>query len=286
MALSSSKQTRTFTASGAVASGSLPSASCGRSAGMDSTASAPEDALSAAADAALVTRDSVRTEEMLSSSKTLEMALPLVYHSGALLHSLPQSKAVRPAPEHPRPGWNSNRGSSGRTVPRPAVPEWAAGPPAAASRCPDRRPPARPRGRGQRRIDEAELSGRTYLGEGFQHHRCRGKAPLRGGGSAVLNGHGHRTLALPLEGKAGERSVGAGVSGSLSLGRKAQPASSAAAKMRQSAVRIRFIVMFLMGLLVTEIAQLVVVHQCKVGLAPVEGHLLAGLGIKLEGLVG
>ena len=37
--------------------------------------------VSAAADAALVTRDSVRTEEMLSSSKTLEMALPLVYHS-------------------------------------------------------------------------------------------------------------------------------------------------------------------------------------------------------------
>ena len=64
---------------------------------MDSTASAPEDALSAAADAALVTRDPVRTEEMLSSSKTLEMASPLVYHSGALLHSLPQSKAVRPA---------------------------------------------------------------------------------------------------------------------------------------------------------------------------------------------
>ena len=64
---------------------------------MDSTASAPEDALSAAADAALVTRDSVRAEEMLSSSSALEMALPLVYHSGALLHSLPQSKAVRPA---------------------------------------------------------------------------------------------------------------------------------------------------------------------------------------------
>ena len=53
--------------------------------------------VSAAADAALVTRDSVRTEEMLSSSKTLEMASQLVYHSGALLHSLPQSKAVRPA---------------------------------------------------------------------------------------------------------------------------------------------------------------------------------------------
>ena len=28
------------------------------------------------------------------------------------------------------------------------------------------------RGRGQRRIDEAELSGRTYLGEGFQHHHA------------------------------------------------------------------------------------------------------------------
>ena len=41
-----------------------------------------------------------------------------------------------------------------------------------------------------------------------------------------------------------------------------------------------------MGLLVTEIAQLVVVHQCKVGLAPVEGHLLAGLGVKLEGVGG
>ena len=66
------------------------------------------------------------------------------------------------------------------------------------------------RGRGQRRIDEAELSGRTYLGEGFQHHRRRGKAPLSGGGSAVLNGHGHRTLALPLEGKAGERVGGGG----------------------------------------------------------------------------
>ena len=66
------------------------------------------------------------------------------------------------------------------------------------------------RGRGQRRIDEAELSGRTHLGEGFQHHRRRGKAPLSGGGSAVLNGHGHRTLALPLEGKAGERVGGSG----------------------------------------------------------------------------
>ena len=87
-------------------------------------------------------------------------------------------------------------------------------------------------------------------------------------------------------GKAGERVGGGGRSGSLSLGRKAQPASSAAAKMRQSAVRMRFIVMFLMGLLVTEIAQLVVVHQCKVGLAPVEGHLLAGLGVKLEGVGG
>ena len=81
-------------------------------------------------------------------------------------------------------------------------------------------------------------------------------------------------------------SVGAGVSGSLSLGRKAQPASSAAAKMRQSAVRMRFIVMSLMGLLAAEIAQLVVVHQCKVGLAPVEGHLFAGLGVKLEGVGG
>ena len=68
------------------------------------------------------------------------------------------------------------------------------------------------------------------------------RPPLSGGGSAVLNGHGHRTLALPLEGKAGER-VGGGRAfpASLSLGRKAQPASSAAAKMRQSAVRIRFI---------------------------------------------
>ena len=34
---------------------------------------------------------------MLSASSTLETALPLVYHSGALLHSLPQSNAVRPA---------------------------------------------------------------------------------------------------------------------------------------------------------------------------------------------
>ena len=41
-----------------------------------------------------------------------------------------------------------------------------------------------------------------------------------------------------------------------------------------------------MGLLAAEIAQLVVVHQCKVGLAPVEGHLLAGLGVKLEGIGG
>ena len=57
----------------------------------------PEEALAAAADAALVTRDSVRTAEMLSASSTLETALPLVYHSGALLHSLPQSNAVRPA---------------------------------------------------------------------------------------------------------------------------------------------------------------------------------------------
>ena len=84
-------------ASGAVASGSLPSSSCGRSAGTVSTASDPEEALAAAADAALVTRDSVRTAEMLSASSTLETALPLVYHSGALLHSLPQSNAVRPA---------------------------------------------------------------------------------------------------------------------------------------------------------------------------------------------
>ena len=41
-----------------------------------------------------------------------------------------------------------------------------------------------------------------------------------------------------------------------------------------------------MGLLAAEIAQLVVVHQCKVGLAPIEGHLLAGFGVKLEGVGG
>ncbi len=40
------------------------------------------------------------------------------------------------------------------------------------------------------------------------------------------------------------------------------------------------------GLLAAEIAQLVVVHQCKVGLAPIEGHLLAGFGVKLEGVGG
>ena len=41
-------------------------------------------------------------------------------------------------------------------------------------------------------------------------------------------------------------SADAKASGSLSLGRKAQPASSAAAKMRQSAVRMRFIIVSLM----------------------------------------
>lgn len=132
---------------------------------MDSTASAPEDALSAAADAALVTRDSVRTEEMLSSSKTLEMASPLVYHSGALLHSLPQSKAVRPAPEHPRP--------DGIVIEEVLV-ELSPAPLHRNGLLTHQKPPVdvltgghRPdlRGRGQRRIDKAELSGRAHLGE-------------------------------------------------------------------------------------------------------------------------
>ena len=102
MALSSSKQTRTFTASGAVASGSLPSASCGRSAGMDSTASAPEDALSAAQMAALRHPGSVRTEEMLSSSKTLEMASPLVLPQRCVAPLTAAVEGSAPGfPEHP-----------------------------------------------------------------------------------------------------------------------------------------------------------------------------------------
>ena len=68
----------------------------GSRAGMARGVSSPE-ALSAAAEAAVVTRDSVSVEEMFSVSSALERALPLVYHSGALLHSLPQSNAVRPA---------------------------------------------------------------------------------------------------------------------------------------------------------------------------------------------
>ena len=58
--------------------------------------SSPE-ALSAAAEAAVVTRDSVSVEEMFSVSSALERALPLVYQRGALLHPAGQEKALRPA---------------------------------------------------------------------------------------------------------------------------------------------------------------------------------------------
>ena len=55
--------------------------------------SSPE-ALSAAAEAAVVTRDSVSVEEMFSVSSALERALPLVYQRGALLHPAGQEKAL------------------------------------------------------------------------------------------------------------------------------------------------------------------------------------------------
>lgn len=85
-----------MTASGAVASGTLFSMLWGSRAGMVRGVSSPE-ALSAAAEAAVVTRDSVSVEEMFSVSSALERALPLVYQRGALLHPAGQEKALRPA---------------------------------------------------------------------------------------------------------------------------------------------------------------------------------------------
>ena len=67
----------------------------GSRAGMVRGVSSPE-ALSAAAEAAVVTRDSVSVEEMFSVSSALERALPLVYHRGLLLHAPSQEKALVP----------------------------------------------------------------------------------------------------------------------------------------------------------------------------------------------
>jgi len=58
--------------------------------------SSPE-ALSAAAEAAVVTRDSVSVEEMFSVSSALERALPLVYQRGALLHPAGQGVGIAAA---------------------------------------------------------------------------------------------------------------------------------------------------------------------------------------------
>ena len=58
--------------------------------------SSPE-ALSAAAEATVVTRDSVSVEEMFSVSSALERALPLVYQRGALLHPAGQGVGIAAA---------------------------------------------------------------------------------------------------------------------------------------------------------------------------------------------
>ena len=79
-----------------------------------------------------------------------------------------------------------------------------------------------------------------------------------------------------------------GLSAGWELGLSAQPVSSAALSAKQSKARIqkRFIGFPLLprraGDLVAEIAPLIIVHQCQIGLAPVQGHLLTGFGVELE----
>ena len=83
-----------------------------------------------------------------------------------------------------------------------------------------------------------------------------------------------------------------GLSAGWELGLSAQPVSSAALSAKQSKARIqkRFIDFPLLprraGDLVAEIAPLIIVHQCQIGLAPVQGHLLAGFGVELERMGG
>ena len=88
---------RTFWASGAVASGNLPSTACGSRGG--TVRAAPLGALLlsvAAAEAALVTRDSIRLAEMFRLLNTPETAPPLVCQRGAFCHAVSQEKAFLP----------------------------------------------------------------------------------------------------------------------------------------------------------------------------------------------